>query len=418
MKKKIVIIVSSVILMLLLVLGNYIYKRMSMEFPADASYSEMSKKYITDDGMYFLKSGQSDRILYFLDKESGEEVVVCNKSNCDHNSGDCCAYVDEHSSDIIYYNGEIYICYSKVDSERDEDSGELNYVGMTAIDCVKSDGSKKYNIFSEDKKVVTSMKAVDEYLYFTAFNYHGEYKENTYVMDHTLYRYNLRWRKLEKLQEVIAKGTEALSTYTIIEGNTNEVYIKYSVIYDDDTQSSSILKYEAGKIKEINKFETKYAFYNTYIINDKKQYMILSGYDEDRDLLSIYESEDYFVTNTKLIEAENAWVDIFDGYMYVLESDYNKVLYDCEKEELYIANTCFGEEGKYISDVHAIDKNNNCIYIDPNDYTGIKPGTVTTVNPSSEAVADLSEFLDKNFFKKGALTEDDINKLTWVMYMK
>lgn len=418
MKKKIIITCSIMVTILLVSIGGYIASRLMIKFPSEPSV--YSYRCYTDDGLYYFKNNR----LRFLDGKNGTDVVVCNKADCKHDSVECYAYF-EIGAQVMYYDGWLYVADGKVYFDYYDDRDPV-YNAKIRFDAVKSDGSKRYNIYTSDNGSVTTMKVIDGVIYFTTWNIH-DFEKGFDVFnpkeDNTLYTYDLRWKKLKKIKTFYAEDSQETSALYIVPGNSKDLYMTYEVINTDNTNTTSILKYEDNKLVEVKKYNNEY--YGDYmyegigflIDNDKR--LVLHHYrneDNTSDILSICETDETFSDEKEVLSVENGFKNLLSGYMMIGVSDYNKFYYDYNNNKFYIAKTAFTGEGKYISDTVDIDEKNNRIYIDAYDYTGMEPGTIYYEDKSVMAVVKFDEFLNENYIDKELVSEEDMKKLSWVKF--
>ena len=388
--------------------GTYIVSRMKLKFPEQpASAVTYSSVCYVDDGLYYVKNN----IIKFLDRESMVEEAVCNKPNCGHSSRECNAYVEDISPIIMYYNGDIFIADDAV--KIDHLDGESFYTGSIRLNCLKADGSKKYNIYSADNGAVATMKAIDDKLYFTAYKFHGEFDVDNYKYDQMLYEYDLRWKKLKQIHTIVADESQMTSNYQITLGNSSELYATYELYAEDGNKTKTLFKRIGDDMSEIAKYMNEDMM---FIFDSDKQFIIRHFDDNDMSGLFLFEDDKGFGDETELFRIQNARADIMDGYILFINSDYKKVLYDYNRDILYVANTSFSEQGKYISDIYDIDRNNNSIYYNETDYTGIMPGTLFYEDTSKKTIGKLDEFINNNFVAMEDVSDEEMAKLSWISF--
>ena len=393
------------IILIILFGGGYAITRITLGFPSEPSFSTgYSSVSYTNEGLYFVKNNK----LYFLDRENGEEAVVCNRANCQHDSSECYAYIDALSPGVMYYNGDIFVASTKSDIKFIDGKGI--YSGNISLDCIKCDGSKKYNIYSADNGAVLTMKAIDDKLYFTAYKFHGEFDVDNYKYDQMLYEYDLRWKKLKEIKTFEADDSQTTSNLEIVDGSIDELYMTYE-LYSVNGRTTDLLKYSNNKISSVKKYENEDI---AFLIDAKTQYAIRYYEEEDKQIL--YKSDNFFVSENECLEIDDAWIQIMDGYMHIINSDYKKILYDYYNEVFYVANTSFSEQGKYISDIYDIDRNNNSIFYNETDYTGIMPGTLFFEDTSKKAIGKLDEFINNNYVAMEDVSDEEMAKLSWISF--
>lgn len=405
MKKRRNIIII-LFLIVLCITGLVFFLTMNKTYPSDAVYSSESVCY-SESGMYYARGN----MLYFFDVNSEKEVILCSRPNCNHDSEECNAYVEALRPLLMYYDGELYVA-SAVSDITFED-GDAMYSGSISLDCISRDGSRKRNIYQADNGAVTSMKAVDGTLYFTAYVFHGDFEENTYLFDESLYKYDLRWKRTKRLCTYEPEDGQSSSSLMLVSGDSKDINMIYSVTGDDGTQKTTLIQYENGRAKDLAVFDTIYA---DFVINKTGGFLLLEYADDEQDMSSIYELNDDYTNKKELFNARDAHIDVMNGYIMIINSDYNKVLYNLNTGNTYIANTSFQEEGKYISDIYDIDEKRNRIYINLTDYTGILPGTIFYEDNSNKGVADLDSFLKWYFTDKESVAQDELDKLDWITF--
>lgn len=409
MKKKLIVI-GSIVGIVIIAAIVFIISRLTISYPEETEIGNYGYC-ITDEGMYYAKYNK----LYFLDGESGQSAVLCSKANCNHDSNDCYAYVESIQPELMYYDGYVYVASNTSNIEHKD--GESTYTADVNLYAIKKDGSERYNIYNSDQGAVSNMKAVNGYIYYTAWVFHDEISIDKYLLDLSLYRYDLRWKKQERLYTFGPEESQQTAALKMVNGNSENIYFEHEVIYDDGTKKECLYEYRDGKVKELAQYEN--AKDVNYIINDDKQYMIYNVYGEnDIEYYTIYESEDFFEHKQELFKVEDGWTDIMDGYFMHIQSDYNKILYDCYTGKLYIANTSFTEEGTYISDIYDIDRDRNRIYINTTDYTGILPGTLFTEDSSNRGVCEFDIFLNEYFTDVDDIEKESIEKLDWIISIR
>lgn len=97
-------------------------------------YTNMAE---TAETVYFIPgfSTDTDPMLYFLDKQSGQTGVLCNRPECLHQDKDCNAYMGFKVYGLSIYEGRIYWISTDYDSEKGKD--------ITTVWCEKTDGTER-----------------------------------------------------------------------------------------------------------------------------------------------------------------------------------------------------------------------------------------------------------------------------------
>jgi hypothetical protein len=403
MKKRRIILTIAIIFAVCIVgAGIFIVSRATKEYPPLVNSLE-HKHYYTEKGEYYIQGNN----LYFLDKDSLKSVILCNKANCNHDSEDCNSYVESPLFTYLsYYDGYIFENVCNTETVENED-GEVEREGTNELRMIKEDGSERKTIFSSEDGAVGTLRAQDGVIYFDSYLYHGGFKVNEYQTDDTLYSYDLRWGKLKTIKTFEADDNVQSSNLSIVGGDSEEMYVRYQEYKNDDSCETTLMKYEDGELNTIANYDGNVSFY----ICKEKRFEI---HHDDEDWIVIDELNDDFTIGKELISAQDAWVDYEDGYLYVISSDYDKVLYDYEEDKTYIANTCFTDEGTYISDVLRVIRDADMVYIDTYDYTGIMPGDALTGTERKDGIVSWSDFVADNFTPLEDVSETDIKGFTWL----
>ncbi len=418
MKKSILKISIISIIIIMLIAGGFLITKLNMKFPDKATYGNgTNTTYCVDGGMYYIKNN----CIYFLDSQNQINTAVCNKANCTHNNASCNAYVEGMVPGIICYGDYLYV--SMFNSKISDEDGEDVYTGLIKLDCIKCDGSSRRTIYSADSGAVTSMKAIGDKLYFTAWTFHGDFVLNSHVDDHFLYEYDLRWNKLKLIQKYVWDENQEQARIEIVKGNARDLYVMYVRYNKDGSQDTQqLFKYDDDKMTVIKEYNiadlSNLEEYEdiSFVINESEQFEIVQTiFGQEKDILAVSISNDCFQNKKLMFTVDDAHAHVMNGYMLVINSDYNKILLDCASMKTYIGTTAFEGE-TYISDIYDIDAENNKIYINTTDYTGILPGTIFYEDTSNQGVADFDVFMSNYFIDKASIDSDDMAKLPWVHY--
>lgn len=406
--KKIIKYILGVIIILAIAAVIVIIVRINKDYPEKSLHITAETYAYSDDGMYYIKNN----LLYFLDNSSNKEVVVCNKANCKHDTEECNAYIYGMVYEMMYYDDKIYISngYSDITFEDDE----AIYDGGSFLTSIDSDGGHRKDIYTADSGAVLSMQGLDGVIYFTAYVFHNGFQLNTYNDDCSLYKYDLRWNKLECIKEYIAEEERDNASLTIAGiQNMDKIYLTYSYYTSDGTIKTSIMEFniDTEEIKELRLIDD---MISTVVTDDSKYIIYKCVEDEEQDRLVIMKCDDSFQDEEEILTAYDARVDILNGYMHVIKSDYSKILFDYENMDFYVANTEFTQEGTYISDIYNVDKEQNLIYIDATDYTGYMPGDLLPGDISSHTTLTWDSFLSENFVPYEDLSQEQKDEITWV----
>lgn len=415
--KRIVKYIVGLAAILVVIAAVVIIIRLNKTYPETNSYSNYTRT-LTDEGMYYIKNNR----LMFFDNASGKDTVVCNRADCNHASDECNAYVSGMAGEVMQYDGMVYFVHSESNIYTD-DEGVMTYEGSTNLVSVGRDGDGRKTIYSADTGAVLSIQGMDGIIYFTAYVFIGD-KINEYYNECSLYAYDLRWGRLKCIKTFAADDDHYNASLTIVGGQEHgSLYLNYSYYTKDEVPVTTLQQFDAATedISEIRVFENEsVSFYmtsgNKYVI-----YSITEDADEGSDgessaeeKIIVVECDDSFQNVKEIARADNAWVDYFEGYMYIISSDYNKVFYDCETSEYYVSDTAFTQKGTYVSDVFDVDRDQNMVYVDATDYTGYKPGDLLPGDISDNALLEWDTFLGEYFVSYDELSEAEKAELTWL----
>lgn len=409
MKKIMRIIVVIICIGLVIGLG-YVVSRKLKKYPNESVCD--GTNCITDKGMYFYKNN----LIYFMDANTGESIVICNKANCKHNSKDCNAYTYCRSPEMLCYDDKIYLNEFSSQIDYDEENDDYIYTASVQIRELMQDGSKEKILYTANEGAISSMQIINGILYFCAWTYHDGFKLNEYHFDWKLYAYDLRWKRLKVLKEYIADDEHDSANLEIMQSNEkNRVYLKYT--YSDKTQSYTevqIYNIAENSLEKAITDDTN-ATYDVVVIGDKsfiKQMKII----DDTEWMILYQGDINLTNFQEFVRIKEGSVFYMNGYMYLLNSDYNKFFYQYDTGEIYLANTCFTESGTYISDVLDVDESNDRIYIDGHDYTGMKAGDVYYEDVSDYTDVSWTEFRDTYFTKLEDADQAAVAAFDWVKW--
>ena len=218
---------------------------------------------------------------------------------------------------------------------------------------------------------------------------------------------------MKLVKKYIEDENQETSRLQIVKGDATDAFILYEIFNKDGSKKTQLIA--INKDFEVLKEYNDDTYYD-FVINENKQYQISDLTVNDSETMEFSESTDFFQSQTQILSIEDAWVDIMSNYFLFINSDYNKVLFDCDTGKSYVATTAFEGE-KYISDIYDIDKKNNRIYINTTDYTGMLPGTLLYEDTSNQAVVRLDEFVSDNFIDKESLEKDKNEMLKWVKFI-
>ena len=403
-----------IILCVGLIMGlGYVVIRKIKKYPDEVEYSSL--RAFADDGMYYINRYD----LYFLDSKTGKSVVVCNKANCKHNTENCNAYIFGLGSSMLYYEDKLYI--SEFDSEvtiNDED--DAVYKGAVQIREVEKDGSKVSILYSADEGAVFDMEMIDGILYFTTWKYHDGFKLNQYQLDCTLYSYDLRWRRLRVLLSYEGDAEHDNSTLHILNNkNKEKIYLTYGYKDSQRNRHTILLTYNIETHKDeivADNLNTEYGKSFNIISTASGIYIETKELDNGVEWTVIYSCDADLQNQKEIFRIVDGDIYCMDRYLYAINTDYNKFFYQCDTGTVYLANTCFTEEGTYISDIYGLDESSDKIYIDGHDYTGMKPGDVITSDQSEQTVTGWTEFRDTYFTKLENADQNTVEAFDWVKW--
>ena len=411
--KKTIKIVIIILLAICIAAGLFVAVKLSKDWPEDAVYADT--KFYTDDGVYYIKNHTQ---LVFYDYGTNTENKVCAKPNCEHDDTSCNSYYDAFTSYIMVYNDKLYVAYSPLPDEEDlNDEGTLQKLDRnTYIEVSELDGSNRKTIYTSNCGNVLSMCAIGDKLYFTEFQYHDvdNHEMNTEYTYSYLFCYDLTWGTTKELICYDASDENYSSSMEIMYYDTDaaELYILHS--YKDITDESDEKIYEQIISYNDGNAEAVFEFPENTSINLESAYLTDEGmfcsYAED--YYDLYDDAKYeFVLMDmsgnvlqKLAEYADGSIYNYGSWYMILLDDVNKLMYDTENDKWYIGNI----EETWIPDIAYVNPEEDIIFYDKTDYTGMEPGTLLTENPVNYTSGSWSEFLAEHF------TEYDGTELDWI----
>lgn len=409
--KKITKYVLGILSFVIVVVCAVVFIKLNKDFPEGNALGSYRRCYV-EEGMYFVRGN----IVCFFDNVSGKETVVCNKPNCKHDNENCNAFFRGTISNILVYDEYIYIDSYFGDMSYDEND-ELTLESDMRLTQLSLDGRKRKDIYNTQNGSVMDVIAVDGKLYFTAFEYQNGWEPNKYSLDSSMYSYDLRWNKLDKIFTYKADSQHDNGTLQIVGSDDDSIFLMYQFFSENGECTSSIQKYKIGTDMPIE-IRKESQWIDAYILGNEK-YIVYTIYKDGDividDCVFLVKCNDDFQDEKQIFVTENATIHVFDGYLHIINDDYNKLLFDYANMNFYVANTSLTQEGKYISDIYNTDLKNNVVYIDTTDYTGYLPGDVLPGDISNNAALPWDEFLDEFFVPYEDLNEQDKEKLPWIL---
>lgn len=324
-------------------------------------------------------------------------------------------------SDKVTCSYAYYYLGSEFDSEvtiNDED--DAVYKGAVQIREVEKDGSKVSILYSADEGAVFDMEMIDGILYFTTWKYHDGFKLNQYQLDCTLYSYDLRWRRLRVLLSYEGDAEHDNSTLHILNNkNKEKIYLTYGYKDSQRNRHTILLTYNIETHKDeivADNLNTEYGKSFNIISTASGIYIETKELDNGVEWTVIYSCDADLQNQKEIFRIVDGDIYCMDRYLYAINTDYNKFFYQCDTGTVYLANTCFTEEGTYISDIYGLDESSDKIYIDGHDYTGMKPGDVITSDQSEQTVTGWTEFRDTYFTKLENADQNTVEAFDWVKW--
>lgn len=139
--------------------GKFDFEYIS-ETDAQSSIGEIKREAYSTQGKYFLRGSENspEDYLFFVDKNSGREVLVCNKSNCKHENKDCNAFFDSEiymGTSMWFQEGNLYIV--------------ANYEGEFCLEKISPDGvtrERVLDILKQQTETTTNEDGSQEVSYY------------------------------------------------------------------------------------------------------------------------------------------------------------------------------------------------------------------------------------------------------------
>lgn len=409
--KKNVKYLLGILTIVIVFVGVIVFIKLNKDFPKGSVQAGYRRCYV-DEGMYFVRGNS----VWFFDNVSGKETAVCNKPNCKHNDENCNAYFSGLIGEMLVYDGYIYIGSFFNELSHDENN-ELTMELDSRFTQLSVDGTKRKEIYNTQNGSLTSAIAKDGKVYFTAYEYQNGWKPNEYPLDSSLYSYDLRWNKLDKIFTYKADAQHYNGNLDIIGCDDDNIFFLYTFWSENGEVTSSIQKYKIGTDKPIE-LRRDSQYLDAYVIEGEKYILYRTYKDENivmEDPLFLVKCNDDFQDEEKIFVAESAAIHVLDGYIHIINDDYNKVLFDYKNMKYYVATTSLTGEGKYISDIYNTDLDKNMVYIDSTDYTGYLPGDALPGDISNNAALPWDDFLNEFFIPYEDLNEQDKEKMWWII---
>ncbi len=414
-RKRIIYLVLLVMMGVVLLTLTIITTKLLKEYPPIATfYSPEFSVRQTDDGMYFVKNYN---YVYYVDMASGLQAPLCRKTNCLHNDSMCDAFVEGTlPPGLMVYGDKLYITALTNDLVYDESDSSFSEMGYCRVYESDLDGGNRKIIYESGVGGIQSMLASGDKLYISSTGLKGKVKENgTVDSDAYLYVYDLRWGKIKELR-ILEGSQEKNKPYIRLISNTGDrVLFSESYMMSDGNYTCDLYEIidgysiEKTSAESINEYK-----YPLFVENNKEYYYIEISHDGTESLLLMDSS---FQVRKKIVSVnypESTLRLIDGGYIIIFNTDYKKCLYDYKQKKLYVAKTCFHENGKYVSDIICIDQGNDTIYIDKHDYTGMKENEIYYEDISNYGLEKLTSFLQDYYYDYDELTDNEKGAIDWV----
>ena len=394
--KKIISIIIIILLVVCIAAGIVIGVKLSKDWPDDPVYADTM--FYTDEGVYYIVNHER---LVFYDYETDAETTVCSKPDCEHTDNKCDAYYDAFVSSVMVYNNKLYVMYSPLSNE-EYDENMIKIDSETTIEESDLDGSNRKVIYTSNNGTLQSMCGVGDKIYFTKYEYQDpdNIEMSTYYMDTYLFSYNLNWGNTKELIKYDASDKQYNANLEIIyyDKDCSELFLKFK--YNDisgETESTynQIISYKEDETRVAASLPENATFDTVSILKERICCIYIEDcydYDDGVKKIIIMDMEGDIISEIATYDISCSLLD-YGSWCMILLDDENKMLYDIENDKWYIGN--IGET--WIPDMYHIDVDNNVIFYDRTDYTGIEPGTVFTENPSSYISGNWSEFLAEYF---------------------
>lgn len=387
-----------------LILTGILIKKGTAKHQEENAYVCENNRAFNDGGMYYFDGASH---LMYLSNATGEGVPVCNKANCTHNTNTCDAFYDGVvTGRILLYDDRIYVVYHISEWYQDS-NGEERCSSVARIETSKKDGSDRKTIYQADTGAVLSMLAMDGKLYYTAYTEQFPDKMNTYYDDSFLYCYDMDWGTTKKLAEYKGDDSHYSAGLYLCESSDKEalyllyMYEDFYEDFKDEVWTDEIITLNLRGKEIAREIQEEECYPGRIRMNENGVELDDYFYECDDSSAEMALNRLYKRnsdgTAKLLLEAMCESLDKKEeNFYYAILDERRKVLYDCEEDACYIARSAVSDE-KIVPSILYIDRDQDVIYYDTTDYTGVASGTVFTKNPCVEGCMKWSEFLDRYF---------------------
>ncbi len=317
----------------------------------------------TPDGVFYIyikNNGYLDYFIRFIDYETGQDIAVCNKPECSHDTRDCnaflCSSVSADENKMAFYiftfNHKLYFSIR----EGDDDAGGVSSMSLYAQDF---DGENRKHLFTLDHELFQQIVTFENTIIFsTAYNdktfmkqFEGkdmsqvtseDYDEMQKHICYSLWSYNTQTGELTKLQESFGKREKEYAIESIVPSDDEHGFYYVSgagadfsstwYYYDiaSNTYEEIMTDFSACDVFGTMRIYNKKLYYRDKDTGDFCCYDINTG--TITKLADMGESTDSFLSDDKL----------FWNWGYGEDTDYAKtyqrwVYFDYKKEKFYVA---------------------------------------------------------------------------------
>lgn len=375
---------------LCLAAGIFMAVKLTKKWPAETVYSVDDITAFTENGMYYFDSANS--ILKYYDDATGMSTVVCDKPDCEHKDEKCNGYFKAISPNMLVYGKKMYLNYFDAETYFDE-NGDVYVQSEVKLEQMNLDGSGRKVLYSSDSGAVLSMYAVDGKLYYTAYQLQNGFEMNTYLNDCTLYCYDMNWGTTKELYTCQASEDYYNANLFFIEvpDASDSLYFLYSYDNREEQRITELMVYHDGVMTE---HEFPEHIHIAAVLEDGIYFYI---YKEETDSIDFIYADD---KGNQICLAEiYAYFDIYyyPGYLYFINTNENRMLYDYRNDIWYAANTAIGKETKWIPDIYYIDIRKDRVYYNPTDFTGTSSDSFITPDMISYDSGSWQEFLQEHY---------------------
>ncbi|MCM1399555.1 MAG: hypothetical protein NC225_08765 [Clostridium sp.] len=317
---------------------------------------------VTLDGVFYIKleiNGYIDYFIRFIDYKTGQDIAVCNKPECSHDTRDCNAFLcrsappgeDKMAFHIFVFNNKLYVSIRE---------GDDNAAGRSSMSLYEQDfdGENRKHLFTLDHELFQQIVTVENTIIFSTsytdktFMKQFEGKDMSQIRDeeyeeirkhdcHSLWSYNTETGELVKLQESFGDREKEYAIENIVASDNKQgfYYVTYTI---NDIEVWYYYDIASNTYKEImTGFSACNVFGDMRIYNKKLYYC-----DKDTGDFCCYDINTGAIT--KLAALDN-YTDsfisddkLFWNLGYGEDTDYAKtyqrwVYFDYKKEKFYIA---------------------------------------------------------------------------------